>query len=417
MPHDPDVSGVVIAGAGQAGFQAAASLRDGGYAGSIALLGDEAELPYQRPPLSKAYLDGTADDETLRFRPRTFFDDHAIAYRAGERLARIDRRARTVRTGSGDVLSYDHLILATGSRNRALPVPGADLDGVVQLRTRSEAADLKRRLPDVERAAVIGAGFIGLEFAAVACRHGIPVTVVEAADRPMARGLSPAMSSFFRAAHERRGVRFLFGAVAARITGEGGRATGVETAAGDHVPADLVLVGIGVVPNIEAAVEAQLEIGDGILVDERLVTSDPRISAIGDCASFPTRFAGGSRVRIESVQNAVDQARAVAARLTGRPAAYDAVPWFWSDQGPLKLQMAGLSVPHDLAVARGDPEDGAFSVFCFRNGLLAGVETANRPGDHMAARRILAGTAAITPAQAADPAFDLKALAGRAARP
>jgi 3-phenylpropionate/trans-cinnamate dioxygenase ferredoxin reductase subunit len=334
---------------------------------------------------------------------------------AGESLLRIDRREREIALSSGRRLPYGHLVLATGSRNRVLPVPGADLDGVVQLRTLADAADLRRRLPEIRRAVVVGAGFIGLEFAAVAAQRGIPVTVIEATDRPMARSLSPLMSSFFRKAHEAKGVRFQFGAVATRITGENGRATGVETAEAGHVSGDLVLVGIGVVPNMDAAVDAQLDIGNGILVDENLVTSDPDISAIGDAACFPTRFADGARVRLESVQNSVDQGRCVAARLTGKPAPYTAVPWFWSDQGSLKLQMAGLGTPHELAVPRGDPGTGAFSVFCFARGHLVGVESVNRPADHMAARRILASAPDLTPDEAADPGFDLKALASRAA--
>jgi len=285
----------------------------------------------------------------------------------------------------------------------------------VQLRTLADAADLRRKLPDIRRAIVVGAGFIGLEFAAVARQRGIAVTIVEAADRPMARGLSPAMSAFFRSAHEAAGATFVFGAVATRFTGENGKITGVEMADGSHVPGDLVLIGIGVVPNMDAAVDAQLEIGNGVLVDAELRTSDPHISAIGDCACFPTRFADGARVRIESVQNAVDQGRCVAARLTGRPAPYDAVPWFWSDQGAMKLQMAGLAMPHDSAVLRGDPGSAAFSIFCFARDHLVGVESVNRPADHMAARRILAGGLALTPDEAADPRFDLKALASRAA--
>jgi 3-phenylpropionate/trans-cinnamate dioxygenase ferredoxin reductase subunit len=259
---------------------------------------------------------------------------------------------------------------------------------------------------------VVGAGFIGLEFAAVASKRGIDTTVIEATERPMSRALSPVMSSFFRAAHEAAGVRFVFGAVATRIAGENGRATGVDTAGAGHIPGDLIVVGIGVVPNMDVAVDAQLEVGNGVLVDEQLLSSDPDVSAIGDLACFPTRFADGARVRIESVQNAVDQARCVAARLTGRPAPYDAVPWFWSDQGALKLQIAGLATPHERVVVRGDPAGGAFSVFCFARGHLIGVESVNRPADHMAARRILASRALLTPERAADPGFDLKALAG-----
>ena len=414
-PRPPDMAGIVVAGAGQAGFQVAASLRDGGFQGRVVLVSEEPELPYQRPPLSKAYLEGKADDEMLRLRPQSFYDEHRIEYLAGEALVRIHRREREVELRSGGRLAYDHLVLATGSRNRALPVPGADLDGVVQLRTRADAADLKARLAHVRRAVVVGAGFIGLEFAAIASKWGISTTVVEATERPMSRALSPAMSSFFRTAHEASGVRFAFGAVATRITGENGRATGVETAEAGHLPGDLIVVGIGVVPNLDAAVDAQLDVANGILVDEHLVSSDPNISAAGDVACFPTRFADGARVRLESVQNAVDQARCVAARLTGKPAPYDAVPWFWSDQGPLKLQIAGLATPHELAVVRGEPGAGGFSVLCFARGRLVGVESVNRAGEHMAARRILTNRAAITPDQAADPLVDLKSLAGASA--
>ena len=242
------------------------------------------------------------------------------------------------------------------------------------------------------------------------------VTVVEATDRPMARSLSPEMSAFFRGAHERQDVRFVFGATVVRVLGaEGGRATGVETADGRRFPADLVLVGIGVVPNAELAAEAGLAVADGIVVDEHLATSDPAISAIGDCARYPCRFAapGAGPTRLESVQNAVDQGRCVAARLAGRPAPYAAVPWFWSDQGALKLQIAGLATPHERAVVRGDPAaGGAFSVFCFRGDRLIGVESVNRPLDHVLARKLLASGTDLTPEQAADPGFDLKAHAG-----
>jgi len=238
--------------------------------------------------------------------------------------------------------------------------------------------------------------------------------VVEAADRPMARSLSAPMSAFFRGAHERQGARCVFGASVVRVLGDGGgRATGVETADGRRFPADLVLVGIGVVPNAELAADAGLVVADGIVVDERLETSDPAISAIGDCARHPCRFAAGAGpVRIESVQNAVDQARCVAAHLVGRAAPYAAVPWFWSDQGSSKLQIAGLAAPHDRAVVRGDPAAGAFSVFCFRAGSLAGVESVNRPLDHVLARKLLANGTDLAPEQAADPGFGLKARAG-----
>ena len=413
----PPPGTVLVLGTGQAGFQVAVSLREEGFEGRVVLVGEEPEPPYQRPPLSKAYLTGKADADAVRLRPEKFFAEHRLELRAGERAARIDLAERRVALVSGGMLPYDHLVLALGSRNRALPVPGADLDGVAQLRTLADAEELRQRLGAAREAVVVGAGFIGLEFAAVAAARGVAVTVVEAADRPMARSLSTEASAFFRGAHERQDVRFAFGATVVRVLGDGGgRAAGVETADGRRFPADLVLVGIGVVPNAELAADAGLAVADGIAVDERLATGDPAVSAIGDCARHPCRFAadGSGPVRIESVQNAVDQARCVAARVAGRrppPAPYAAVPWFWSDQGALKLQIAGLATGHERAVVRGDPAAGAFSVFCFGGGRLLGVESVNRPLDHVLARKLLANGTALSPEQAADPSFDLKARA------
>jgi 3-phenylpropionate/trans-cinnamate dioxygenase ferredoxin reductase subunit len=403
--------GVVIIGSGQGGYQVAASLRDDGYDGPIHLVGDEPGLPYQRPPLSKAYLTGKTDAQGLLLRAEAFFADRGIEVLSSERAVSIDRAARLVALQSGRTLPYGHLVLATGARNRRLPVPGAELDGVLYLRSRADADIIRARLDEVRRVVVVGAGFIGLEFAAVAAARGIQVTVLEATSRPMARALSLPMSTFFHEAHERAGLALHFGAVVTRIRGEAGRATGIETGEGGHVPADLVVVGIGVVPNVELAAEAGLSVADGVVVDERLLTDDPAISAIGDCANYPSPFAGGRMVRLESVQNAVDQAKAVAARLTGRPASYEAVPWFWSDQGALKLQIAGLAIPHEETVLRGDPASGAFSVFCFEGARLLGVESVNRPADHMIARRLLAKGIGIAPDEAADPGLDLKARA------
>lgn len=409
---------VVIVGAGQGGFQVAASLREYGFAGRVILLGDEPGLPYQRPPLSKAYLTGAIAADGLLLRREAFYAANRIELMAGERATGIDRAAGRVRLASGAALAYDHLVLATGARDRPLPVPGADLAGVHRLRTLADADGLRPVLGEVGEAVVVGAGFIGLEFAAVAAKRGIRVRVVELARRPLARAVSPAMSELFHEAHARWGTSFLFSTGVARIVGEGGRATGVETADGLTLPADLVVVGIGVVPNAELAAEAALACENGIVVDERLVTADPAISAVGDCCAYPSRHADGARVRLESVQNAVDQAKLVAARLAGRAAgSYAAVPWFWSDQGELKLQIAGLTGGHDTAVTRGDPATGRCSVFCFAGGRLLGVESVNRPGDHMAGRRLLAAAEPdLTPEQAADEAFDLKAHA-TAARP
>jgi 3-phenylpropionate/trans-cinnamate dioxygenase ferredoxin reductase component len=406
-------AGIVVAGAGQAGFQLAASLREGGFRDPITLVGDETALPYQRPPLSKAYLAGKTDAEGLFLRQPGFFAEHAIAHRPGIRAVAIDRAGRRLHLSDGQSLAYDHLVLATGARNRPLPVPGADFPNVRQLRGLADADALRVALGEARAIVVIGAGFIGLEFAAVAAARGLSVTVVEAADRPMARAVSPEIAQFFRSAHEAMGVRFAFGAGVTAVTGRDGRATGITLADGRELPADFILIGIGVLPNRELAAEAGLPAEDGVRVDAFLATPDPAISAIGDCVRFPSPFAHGlspdGTVRIESVQNAIDQGRCLAARLNGKPAAYGALPWFWSDQGPHKLQIAGLSGPGDASVVRGSGP--AFSVFRFRDGALRAVESVDRAADHMIARRLLAAGTRLTPEQAADPGFDLKALA------
>ncbi|KST59650.1 pyridine nucleotide-disulfide oxidoreductase [Methylobacterium sp. GXS13] len=405
--------GIVVAGAGQAGFQLAASLREGGFRAPITLVGDETALPYQRPPLSKAYLAGKTDAEGLFLRQPGFFAEHAITHRPGIRALAIDRAARRLQLSDGQSLAYDHLVLATGARNRPLPVPGADLPNVRQLRGLADADALRTALGEAKAIVVIGAGFIGLEFAAVAAARGLSVTVVEAADRPMARAVSREIGQFFQAAHEAMGVRFAFGGGVTAIVGRAGRATGIVLADGRELPADFILIGIGVLPNRELAADAGLPAEDGVRVDAFLATPDPAISAIGDCVRFPSPFAHGltpdGTVRIESVQNAIDQGRCLAARLNGKPAAYGALPWFWSDQGPHKLQIAGLSGPGDTSVVRGSGP--AFSVFRFRDGALRAVESVDRAGDHMIARRLLAAGTPLTPEQAADPGFDLKALA------
>jgi 3-phenylpropionate/trans-cinnamate dioxygenase ferredoxin reductase subunit len=402
---------VLIIGAGQGGFQAAASLREAGFAGPVTLVGEEPGLPYQRPPLSKAYMKGDAGIEQIELRPAAFFKDHGIEV-VNARAEAIDRAARRVLLAGGEALPYAHLILATGARNRPLPVPGRELAGVYYLRSRADADALKQRLEGARRVVVIGAGFIGLEFAAVARTLGHEVTVIEAAARPLARAVSPEMSAFFADAHTAMGTSLLLGAGVVGLVGAAGHVTGVETTDGMVHPADFVVVGIGVTPNVELAAEAGLEVANGIVVDVHLSTMDPAISAIGDAVAYPSRFADGL-VRLESVQNAVDQAKAVAARLTGKPAPYAAVPWFWSDQSDLKLQMVGLAGPTDDAVLRGAPASRRFSVFRFRKSVLTAIESVNRPADHMLGRRLLAGTPAITPEQAADESFELKSLLGK----
>jgi NADPH-dependent 2,4-dienoyl-CoA reductase/sulfur reductase-like enzyme len=402
---------VVIAGAGQAGFQTAASLRQDGFAGHIVIIGDEPGLPYQRPPLSKAYLMGKTTAEALTFRPEKFFADNRIEIIAQTRVTAIDRANKRVALSSGGALDYDHLVLALGAHNRTLPIPGADLDGVFGLRTLADADAIGAMLTDAHEVVVAGAGFIGLEFAAVASALGKSVHVLELADRTMARAISPAMSQLFADAHASWGVKIDFGQGLARIDGEHGRVTGVETTDGRKCPADIVVFGIGVLPTVAVAAEAGLDIDNGVKVDAMLVTSDPTISAIGDCAVFPSPFAE-SHIRLESVQNAADQGRAVAARLMCKPAPYAAVPWFWSDQRDLKLQIAGLSIGADRIVVVGNPEERRMSVLCFKRDKLIAVESVNRGSDHVAARKIFArGTPALTSEEASEPDFDLKAWA------
>jgi 3-phenylpropionate/trans-cinnamate dioxygenase ferredoxin reductase subunit len=398
---------VVIVGAGHGGFQTAATLRHNGFDGRIVLVNDEPAPPYQRPPLSKEYLEGKMSLDQLLMRPESFYADQRIELMSSARVAGIDRSAKEVLLESGAKLPYGHLVLAMGARNRMLRIPGSDLDGVSYIRTLAETDDLRGRLADAGNIVVIGAGFIGLEFASVATARGAKVHIVEALDRPMSRVMSAEMSRHFADYHQGAGAQFTFGAQAARILGENGRVTGVEMADGGRLPADLVIISVGIVPNTELAQQAGLPIADGIVVDERLLTSDPSISAIGDCASFPSPHSGRP-LRLESVQNAFDQAKCVADRLTGKDHVYDSVPWFWSDQGPLKLQIAGVAAGYTKPVVRGSVESGSFSVFCFAGDDLLGIESVNRAGDHMFGRRLLAARGKITPAQAADEGFDLK---------
>lgn len=409
-------AGTLIIGAGQGGYQVAASLREAGYAEPVTIVGDEPALPYQRPPLSKAYLLGETTAERLMLRPQSYYEKHAIAVLTGDKAVAIDRAARRVTLASGRTLAYDHLVLATGAQNRKLPVRGAEADGVLYLRTLADADAIKARFHSAQKIVVAGAGFIGLELAAVASKFGKEVTVVEALARCMSRAVTPVVSQFFAEAHAAWGNRLMLEARIAGIETAGGRVTGVSTADGRTIPADLVLVGIGIVPETGLAAAAGLTLDNGIAVDGRLVTSDPAISAVGDCASFPDA-ASGRRIRLESVQNAVDQGRCVAARLTGKAADYAAIPWFWSDQRELKLQMVGLTAGCERTVVRGDLAARAFSVFCFTGDRLIGIESVNRAADHMFGRRLLGAGQSIAPEEAADPAFDFKARLATLPRP
>jgi 3-phenylpropionate/trans-cinnamate dioxygenase ferredoxin reductase component len=415
-------AGVVIAGAGQAGYQAAASLRTEGYDGPVFLIGDEPGLPYQRPPLSKGFVLGKQDRDRILLRPESFYREHRIELLASERIAAIDRTARKVHLKSGGDLVYDRLVLALGARNRLLPIPGASLEGVCYLRTLPEAIEIKHRLEQARQVVIIGGGFIGLEIAASARTLGKPVTLIEALPRLMARVVAPVVSEFFRAAHTARGVEILLNAPVQEIEGEAytkGNVKGVVLADGRRLPADLVVIGVGVVPNSELAAEAGLPIANGIATNEFLLTPDERVFAIGDCAEHPSIFVSplgvnslpaSSQVRLESVQNAVDQAVCVARAIAGRAAPYSATPWFWSDQFDIRLQMAGLPAGYDHTVVRGSPESGRFSVFYFRRAKLCAVDSVNRPADHLAARKLIGSGTALTPAQAADEDLSLKAF-------
>ncbi|WP_411080837.1 NAD(P)/FAD-dependent oxidoreductase [Streptomyces sp. cmx-18-6] len=400
---------VVVAGAGQAGFETAAALRGRGFEGRVTLIGDEPHLPGRRPPLSKGYLAGTVPAEEIALRPASFYADQDIELMTGQRVASIDRERRAVRLESGLRLPYGALVLATGCRPRTLAVPGASLAGVLTLRDLADAEALRLRLDGPpRRIVVVGAGFIGLEVAATARRLGHEVTVVEAQQRALARALTPAMSERVVAEHRAAGVRVLLGREVSALYGDGaGRVQVMELHGGERIAAELVVVGVGVVPRTELALDAGLTVGDGVVVDDRLRTDDPDVYALGDCARFPSPHAG-RHIRLESVQNATDQARCVAAAICGEPVPYRAVPWFWSEQYALRLQMAGLTADHDETVTVGDVAGGRFSVFCFRAGRLVGVESLNRPADHGISRRLLAAGTDLSPGTVRRPGFDLK---------
>lgn len=389
-----DMRSVVVIGAGQAGCQVAVSLRERDHRGPITVVGEEGVAPYRRPPLSKSYLTGATDAAGLLLREDSYFSAHGVELVRADPATSIDRRAHTVALRSGRVLPYEDLVLATGARPRELP-------GAHVLRTIADADALRARLLPGVRVVVIGAGFVGLEFAAVARSLGHDVVVVEAQPRALARSVSARTAEHVVAEHRARGVRVLLGTAVAAV-----HADRVELADGTELPADLVVAGIGVLPAVELARAAGLEVGDGIVVDAHLRTADPAIHAVGDCASFSC-VATGTRLRLESVQNAADQAACVAAGILGSAEPYTAVPWFWSDQYAMKVQIAGLTAGSDRTVVHGDPDTGRFSVFCFRGDVLLGVESVNRPADFVLARRLLASGAGLVPATVASAGFTL----------
>ncbi len=403
---------LIIVGAGQAAAQAVQSLRHGGFDGAITLIGAESCLPYQRPPLSKKYLAGEMPRERLLLRPESFYRDKEVALELGTAVAAIDRAGRRVELENGRSLGYDRLLLATGSRVRRLDVPGAELAGVHYLRTLADVDAMAEDFRAGRRLVLIGAGYIGLEVAAVAKRLGLDVTVLEAADRVMGRVVCPPVSEFYERYHTEAGVRILCRTALAAFRG-GSRLEAVETADGSRHACDFAIVGVGVVPNTEVAAAAGLACDDGITVDEYARTADPRVLAAGDCTNHPHPRLG-YRVRLESVQNAIEQAKAAASNLTGAPRPYDDVPWFWSDQYELKLQIAGLSRGHDEVVIRGLPEARSFSAFYLRAGRIIAVDAVNSPRDFMFGRKLIAAGFHTRPDELMDPGTELGELVKRA---
>ncbi len=400
---------VVIVGAGQAAAQAIDMLRRKGFRGRIAMVGDEPGLPYQRPPLSKKFLAGALERDRLLLRPASFYADQGVQMHIGRRAEEIDRSAQRLRLDDGTTLAYDALLLATGSRPRRLSVPGADLPGVHYLRTITDVDRIRDELDQTRRLAVIGGGYIGLEVAATVRELGREVTIIEATDRVMGRVTCPQVSAFYAAEHTRRGVRILCNTAIRELVADAssGRVRAVICQDGTAVPADMVVIGVGVAPADELAASAGLECSNGIVVDEHCRTSDPNIYAAGDCTNHPSPHYG-CRLRLESVDNAFEQASSAVLNLLGTPTVHDKVPWFWSDQYDLKLIIVGLSQGHDTAVMRGDPESRSFSVCYLRQGELIAVDTVNSPKDQMAARKLVAARARPDPARLADTSIPLK---------
>jgi 3-phenylpropionate/trans-cinnamate dioxygenase ferredoxin reductase subunit len=401
---------VVIVGAGHAGGSAAAFLRQYGHDGPITLIGEEPCLPYQRPPLSKAWLKGEAGEDELQLRPASFYEEASVAVRLGAVAMSIDRAARTIRLNGGSILPYDKLILATGARARSLPVPGADLEGVYALRTAAHAESLKAELGPGRRVMIVGGGYVGLEVAASARALGAAVTVIEREPRLLARVAGEALSGFFHAYHGARGVRFVLGASVSAIEGRDGRASAVVLDHGERLPCDVVLIGVGAIPNQELALEAGLPCQDGVIVDLRARTEDPDIYAIGDLTRRPLPLYGRS-FRLESVPNALEQAKQAAADITGHKPPAPEVPWFWSDQYDLKLQIAGLPFDVDHLIVRGDPSSAKFAVFHMSGDLIQAVEAVNSPAEFMGGRLLIGARRPVSREKLADSAISMKEVA------
>ena len=401
---------VVILGAGHAGGTAAALLRQYGHTGPITLVGDEPIPPYQRPPLSKAWLKGEADAESLALKPLEFYERENIDFRPNVRAVKLERSDRKVQLSDGSTLTYDVLVLATGARAIALPIPGADLKGVLFLRTAADAEALKAAVGPGKRLAVVGGGYIGLEVAASGRALGADVVVLEREERLLARVACEVLSTFFREYHEQHGVIFELSASVVGFEGADGHITGVKLADGRVVPCDAAVVGVGAHPNDELASDSGLETARGVVVDLEARTSDPHVFAIGDVAHRPMPIY--SRMfRMESVPNALEQAKQAACAITGRPAPAGEVPWQWSDQYDLKLQIAGYAFEVDEIVVRGDPKSGKFAVFHLKGDQLQSVEAINAPPEFMMGRQLVGNRRSVDKQKLADPAVSMKEVA------
>jgi 3-phenylpropionate/trans-cinnamate dioxygenase ferredoxin reductase subunit len=397
----------VVVGASHASVQAIDTLRREGHQGAIVLVGDEPHLPYNRPPLSKKYLSAELERERLLLRSPNFYQQAHVETRLGVRVTAIDRVARRLRLSDGNEQGYDGLLLCVGSRPRLLEVPGYDLKGIHCLRTIADVDAIRADLPVARRLVVVGAGYIGLEAAASARHLGLDVTVLEMADRPLGRVVAPQLSEFYLRRHEREGVRIHCETTVTAFEGDD-RVRAVVC--GDRrFPADIVIVGVGILPDVSLAAAAGIRCDNGVWVDEQCRTSDPNVYAAGDCTNHPSvRY--DRRVRLESVDNAVEQGRTAAANMCGKQARHEHVPWFWSDQYDVKLQIAGLSQGYDATVLRGDPDSGSFALYYLEQGELLAVDAVNSPRDFMTGKRWIAEHKRPDPAKLADPACDLKSL-------
>jgi 3-phenylpropionate/trans-cinnamate dioxygenase ferredoxin reductase subunit len=401
---------VVILGAGHAGGTAAALLRQYGHAGPITLVGEEPVPPYQRPPLSKAWLKGEADADSLALKPLEFYAEHGIDFRPSVRATAIHRGDKTVALSDGSTVGYDALIIATGARAIALPIPGAELAGVMFLRTAADAEVLKATVGPGKTLAVVGGGYIGLEVAASGRALGAEVVVLEREPRLLARVACGTLSTFFKDQHEQHGVRFELGATATAFEGRDGRVTGVRLADGRLVACDAVVVGVGAHPNDELAKDCGLDTARGVVVDLEARTSDPAIFAIGDVAHRPMPIYG-RMFRMESVPNALEGAKQAAAAITGRPAPAGEVPWQWSDQYDLKLQIAGYAFDVDEILVRGDPATAKFAVFHLKGDLVQSVEAINAPPEFMMGKQLILARRPVSKARLADPSISMKEVA------